>query len=149
MIYGIGTDIVEVRRIRELLTRYGERFARRVLGPEELAEFRRRRERGAHGEGYAARYLAKRFAAKEAFSKALGLGLRGPMTLLSLQVLNNRRGQPLAVARKELEPYLAQRGLSAHVSLSDERDNVIAFVVIEAQGPSAALPAIPAVEISA
>ncbi|MBU6270388.1 MAG: holo-ACP synthase [Betaproteobacteria bacterium] len=134
MIYGIGTDIVEVRRIRDLLTRYGERFARRVLGPEELAEFRRRRERGAHGEGYAARYLAKRFAAKEAFSKALGLGLRGPMTLLSLQVINNRRGQPIAVARKELEPYLAQRGLRAHVSLSDERDNVIAFVVIESSG---------------
>jgi holo-[acyl-carrier protein] synthase len=149
MIYGIGTDIVEVARIRELLARYDERFARRVLGPEELAEFRRRRGRGAHGEGYAARYLAKRFAAKEAFSKALGLGLRGPMTLLSLQVLNNRRGQPIAVARKELEPYLAQRGLRAHVSLSDERDNVIAFVVIESAEPTASLPAFAAVETSA
>lgn len=131
MIYGIGTDIVEVRRIVDLLARYGERFARRVLGPEELAEFRRRRSRGEHGEGYAARYLAKRFAAKEAFSKALGLGLRAPMTLLSLQVLNNRRGQPVAHARKELEPYLRERGLHAHVSLSDEIDTVIAFVVIE------------------
>lgn len=131
MIYGIGTDIVMVERIRDLLGRYGERFARRVLGPEELDEYRRRLARGAHGGGYAARYLAKRFAAKEAFSKALGLGLRGPMTLLSLQVLNDRRGKPVPVARKALEPYLRERGLVAHVSVSDEQDSVVAFVVIE------------------
>jgi holo-[acyl-carrier protein] synthase len=131
MIHGIGTDIVMVGRIEELLARYGERFARRVLGPEELAEFRRRASRGEHGARYSARYLAKRFAAKEAFSKALGLGLRGPMTLLSLQVLNDRRGKPVAFARKELEPYLRSRGLVAHVSLSDEKESVVAFVVIE------------------
>ena len=131
MIYGIGTDVVLVRRIEDLLGRYGDRFARRVLGPDELEEFRRRSGRGAHGGGYAARYLAKRFAAKEAFSKALGLGLRGPMTLLSLQVLNDRRGKPVAVARKALEPYLKERGLVAHVSLSDEVDSAMAFVIIE------------------
>ena len=131
MIYGIGTDIVFVRRIEALLERYGDRFARRVLGPDELAEFARRRSRGAHGPAYAARYLAKRFAAKEAFSKALGLGLRGPMTLLSLQVLNDPRGKPYAVARNALAPYLAERGLVAHVSLSDESDSVLAFVVLE------------------
>lgn len=131
MIYGIGTDVVLVRRIEDLLGRYGERFARRVLGPDELEEFRRRAGRGAHGGGYSARYLAKRFAAKEAFSKALGLGLRGPMTLLSLQVLNDRRGKPVAVARKALEPYLKERGLVAHVSLSDEVDSAMAFVIIE------------------
>lgn len=139
MIYGIGTDIVEVRRIRELLTRYGERFARRVLGPEELAEFRRRRERGAHGEGYAARYLAKRFAAKEAFSKALGLGLRGPMTLLSLQVLNDARGKPVAVPRNALAPWMHERGLIAHVSISDEEDSALAFVVVERAEPGSTL----------
>lgn len=138
MIYGIGTDIVEVRRIRELLARYGERFARRVLGPDELAEFRRRHGRGDHGPAYAARYLAKRFAAKEAFSKAIGLGLRGPMTLLSLQVLNDRRGKPVAHPRKALEPWLRERGLQAHVSVSDEADNVIAFVVVEQSAPSQA-----------
>jgi len=131
MIYGIGTDIVLISRIRDLLERYGERFARRVLGPDELAEFHRRAGRGSPGVERAARYLAKRFAAKEAFSKALGLGLRGPMTLLSLQVLNDRRGRPYAVARKELEPYLAERGLVAHVSISDEIDSALAFVVIE------------------
>ncbi len=131
MIYGIGTDIVEVRRVEELLARYGERFARRVLGPEELAEYLRRQGRGAHGPGYAARYLAKRFAAKEAFSKAIGLGLRGPMTLLSLQILNDRRGRPVAHPRKALEPWLRERGLVAHVSVTDEQDSVVAFVVVE------------------
>ncbi len=138
MIYGIGTDVVLVRRIEGLLERYGERFARRVLGPDELAEFHRRASRGAHGGGYSARYLAKRFAGKEAFSKALGLGLRGPMTLLSLQVLNDRRGKPVAVPRKALVDYLRERRLTAHVSLSDEIDSVIAFVVIEQDGHAAA-----------
>ena len=137
MIYGIGTDVVLVRRIEGLLERYGERFARRVLGPDELAEFHRRASRGAHGGGYSARYLAKRFAAKEAFSKALGLGLRGPMTLLSLQVLNDRRGKPVPVARKALAGYLSERDLVAHVSLSDEIDSVIAFVIIEQGGRGA------------
>jgi len=145
MIYGIGTDIVVVRRIEDLLGRYGDRFARRVLGPDELAEYVRRRDRGAHGAGYAARYLAKRFAAKEAFSKALGLGLRGPMTLLSLQVLNDRRGKPVPHARKALEPYLRERNLLAHVSVSDEVESVVAFVVIEqtAAPASAANPDSP------
>lgn len=135
MIYGIGTDIVLVQRIEDLLARYGERFARRVLGPDELTEFKRRASRGAHGPGYSARYLAKRFAAKEAFSKALGLGLRGPMTLLSLQILNDRRGKPIPVARKALEGYLRERSLVGHVSLSDEIDSAMAFVIIEQQMP--------------
>ncbi|NLD67928.1 MAG: holo-ACP synthase [Limnobacter sp.] len=131
MIYGIGTDVVQVDRIVDLLARYGDRFARRVLGPDELAEFQRRRSRGGHGPAYSARYLAKRFAAKEAYSKALGLGLRGPMTLLSLQVLNDRRGQPVARPRKALADYVRERGLVAHVSLSDEVDSAVAFVIIE------------------
>ncbi len=141
MIYGIGTDVVQIRRIEDLLARYGERFARRVLGPEELAEYRRRASRGAHGDGYSARYLAKRFAAKEAFSKALGLGLRGPMTLLSLQVLNDRRGKPVPLARKALEPYLRERDLVAHVSLSDEIDSAVAFVIIEQGGGASTIEA--------
>lgn len=131
MIYGIGTDIVLVERIDKLIDKWGERFARRVLGPDELREYRRRHARGSHGPRYAGRYLAKRFAAKEAFSKALGLGLRAPMTLLSLQVLNNRRGQPIAVARKELAVFLKEQRLRWHVSLSDEVDSALAFVVIE------------------
>jgi holo-[acyl-carrier protein] synthase len=131
MIYGIGTDIVLIARIRSLQARWGDRLARRVLGPDELVEYHRRHSRGTPGPERAARYLAKRFAAKEAFSKAIGLGLRGPMTLLSLQVLNDRRGKPIAVPRKALEPWLRERGLVAHVSISDEIDSALAFVVVE------------------
>jgi holo-[acyl-carrier protein] synthase len=131
VIHGIGTDIVRIERIENLLARWGQRFARRVLGPDELREFERRYQRGEHGPGYAARYLAKRFAAKEAFSKALGLGLRAPMSLLSLQVLNDRRGRPVAVARNALASYLQEHGLRAHISLSDELDSAVAFAVLE------------------
>jgi holo-[acyl-carrier protein] synthase len=131
VIYGIGTDIVLIARIRTLIERWGERFPRRVLGPDELREYTRRHGRGSPGPERAARYLAKRFAAKEAFSKAIGLGLRGPMTLLSLQVLNDARGKPVAVPRKALEPWLRERGLVAHVSISDELDSALAFVVVE------------------
>lgn len=138
MIAGIGTDIVRVARIEILVARWGDRFARRVLGPEELVEYQRRRGKQGHGDAYATRYLAKRFAGKEAFSKALGIGLRGPMTLLSLQILNDRRGRPIAVARKALAPLLEERGLVAHVSLSDESDAVLAFVVLESSSAAGA-----------
>ena len=135
MIYGIGVDVLEPQRVERLLRKYGERFARRVLGPDEMTEFERRRGRGAAdgvaGTDRAVRYLAKRFAGKEAFSKALGLGLRGPMTLLSLQILNDRRGRPYPVARKALAPYLESLGVTAHVSLSDEKDSALAFVILE------------------
>lgn len=142
MIVGIGTDIVRIDRVQALHARYGERFARRVLGPDELREYARRRAKTAAGAGDAAaearavRYIAKRFAAKEAFSKAIGLGLRGPMTLLSLQILNDAKGRPHAHPRKALAGWLAERGWRAHVSISDEIDAALAFVVIE-QGPPA------------
>lgn len=131
MIYGIGTDIVIVARIERLIARWGDRFPRRVLGPDELLEYKRRLARGAHGPAYAARYLAKRFAAKEAFSKAIGLGLTGPMTLQSLQVLNERSGKPVLRPRNALAIWCQERGLSGHVSLSDEVDSAVAFVIVE------------------
>jgi holo-[acyl-carrier protein] synthase len=140
VIYGIGTDIVLIARIRTLIERWGERFPRRVLGPDELREYTRRHGRGTPGPERAARYLATRFAAKEAFSKAIGLGLRGPMTLLSLQVLNDPRGKPVAVPRKALEPWLRERGLVAHVSISDEVDSALAFVVVERIEPAGSPP---------
>ena len=141
MIHGIGTDIVLIARVRALVARWGERFPRRVLGPDELLEYERRRGRGTAGPESAERYLAKRFAAKEAFSKAIGLGLRGPMTLLSLQVLGDPLGRPVAVPRKALAPWLRERGLVAHVSISDEEDSALAFVVVERTGPAPEGPA--------
>lgn len=135
MIYGIGTDHVLLSRIRKLCERHGDRFVRRILGPDELREFERRRSRGPAdgvlGTERAVRYVAKRFAGKEAFSKALGLGLRGPMTLLSLQILNDRRGKPYCVARKELAPYLESLDLISQISLTDELDSAQAFVILE------------------
>ena len=77
MIYGIGTDIIDVRRVRDTVERRGERFASKVLGESELAVYRARRARVAQ-RGLS--YLATRFSAKEAFSKAIGMGMRMPMT---------------------------------------------------------------------
>lgn len=131
MIVGVGTDIVLIERIETLLQRWGERFARRVLGPGELAEYRRRHGKNGHGQVYAARYLAKRFAAKEAFGKALGVGLRAPMSLHSLEVLNDARGRPVAIVHNKLARHFEEQRLIAHVSLSDERDSALAFVMIE------------------
>jgi holo-[acyl-carrier protein] synthase len=124
MIIGMGSDLCNIERIQASLDRFGERFEQRVFTPLERAKAARRPFTKAGT-------LAKRFAAKEAFSKAIGLGLRGPMTLLSLQVLNDRRGKPIAVPRKALEPWLRERGLVAHVSISDELDSALAFVVVE------------------
>jgi holo-[acyl-carrier protein] synthase len=131
MIFGIGTDIVKIDRIADLFTRYGERFARRILGPNELVEYERRLSKVPAGPDRAVRYLAKRFAAKEAFSKAVGLGFRGPMTLLSVEFLNDAAGKPVVAVRKEMLPFMQTRGLTAHVSISDEIDSATAFVVIE------------------
>jgi holo-[acyl-carrier protein] synthase len=140
VIHGIGTDIVLIARIRARVERWGDRLPRRVLGPDELSEYRRRHDRGTAGPESAVRYLAKRFAAKEAFSKAIGLGLRAPMTLLSLQVLNDAQGRPVAVPGKALASWLRARDLVAHVSLSDEVDSALAFVVIERVAPPQSAP---------
>jgi holo-[acyl-carrier protein] synthase len=131
MIVGIGTDIVLIQRIANLSERYGQRFARRILGPNELAEYLRRLHKVPAGPDRAVRYLAKRFAAKEAFSKAVGLGFRGPMTLLSVEFLNHSSGQPYAQPRKAMVEFMQERQWVAHVSISDEIETATAFVIIE------------------
>jgi holo-[acyl-carrier protein] synthase len=128
MIYGIGTDICDVRRIRATLQRRGERFAQKVLGPAELAVFRLRR---AKVEARGVSYLATRFSAKEAFSKAIGLGLHRPMTWRACEILNAPGGQPVIRLHGELADWFEARGLSAHVSVSDETDHATTFVVVE------------------
>jgi holo-[acyl-carrier-protein] synthase len=128
MIYGVGTDLCDVRRIEAVLARRGDRFAERVLGPRELAVFRARRaqlaERGI-------RYLATRFSAKEAFSKAIGLGMRMPMTWRGCEILKLASGKPEVRLNGALAEWFDSRGLRAHVSVTDEADYAASFVVVE------------------
>ncbi|SNS75347.1 holo-[acyl-carrier protein] synthase [Noviherbaspirillum humi] len=128
MIYGIGTDIIQIDRIRAVLARNGDRFAEKILGPEELAKYHRRR---AKIEERGVRFLATRFAAKEAFSKAIGLGMRMPMTWRSMQALNAPSGKPIAVMSGKLKDFMDQHGLTAQISITDESDYAVAFVIVE------------------
>lgn len=128
MIYGIGTDIIQISRIEAALARHGERFAEKVLGPEELDKYRRRK---AKVEVRGLRFLATRFAVKEAFSKAIGLGMHMPMTWRSMQTLNAPSGKPVAVTSGALKEFMEQNGLTAQVSITDEADYAVAFVIVE------------------
>ena len=132
MIFGIGTDICDVRRIRAVLARRGDRFAERVLGPHEIAVFHARR---AQLEDRGVRYLATRFSAKEAFSKAIGLGMRTPMTWRGCEIAKRPSGKPEIRLHGALAEWFAARGLSAHVSVSDEADYASTFVVVESPEP--------------
>jgi holo-[acyl-carrier protein] synthase len=132
MIYGIGTDIIDIRRVEATLGRRGGRFAERVLGEQELAVYRARQSRTAR-RGIS--YLATRFSAKEAFSKAIGLGMRMPMTWRACEILNATSGKPEIRLHGVLADWFAARRLVAHVSVSDESDYAAAFVVVEAMEP--------------
>jgi holo-[acyl-carrier protein] synthase len=128
MIYGIGTDICDIRRLRATLARRGDRFAEKVLGAHEFAVFQARRAR-VETRGVA--YLATRFSAKEAFSKAIGLGMRMPMTWRACEILNQPSGRPEVVLNGALADWFAARGLRAQVSITDESDYAASFVVVE------------------
>ncbi len=128
MIHGIGTDLLDAERIRSGLARFGEHYADRILAPAEHA--------GYFASHDPARFLAKCFAAKEAFAKATGTGLRAPVSLRNIAVLRDPHGKPWIACATELNVWLQERGIAAHhVSLSDEGDLVLAFVVLE-QSPS-------------
>lgn len=128
MIYGIGTDILQISRIAAALARNGDRFAEKVLGPEEMLKYHSRK---ARVEARGIRFLATRFAAKEAFSKALGLGMRMPMSWRAMQTLNDASGKPIAVISGTLREHMELHGLTAQISLTDEADYAVAFVIIE------------------
>jgi holo-[acyl-carrier protein] synthase len=132
MVFGIGTDICDIRRLRATLARRGDRFADKVLGPTELQVFHARRAR-TEVRGIA--YLATRFSAKEAFSKAIGMGMRMPMTWRACEILNHPSGQPFVRLHGGLADWFAARGLRAHVTLTDETDYAASFVVVES-GPT-------------
>lgn len=125
MIFGIGTDIVEYARIEAMWQRLGQRLAERILSESELPEFL------AHA--HPARFLAKRFAAKEAFAKALGTGLRAPATFENIGVAHDDLGKPVFDLGAALQALLDARGIHAcHLSISDEKALAVAFVVLEA-----------------
>jgi holo-[acyl-carrier protein] synthase len=128
MIYGIGVDIVRIDRIAGVMARTDGRFAARVLGMGELEKYQAR-ARACTARGLA--FLASRFAAKEAFAKATGLGMHWPMTWRALQTLNQRNGQPFITAEGPLANWLSARRIRTHIMLSDERELALAFVIAE------------------
>ena len=132
MIYGIGTDVCSIARMGAAVQRNGDRFAQRVLGAVELAEYERRmakvRQRGIN-------YLATRFAAKEAFSKSIGLGIHSPMRWRDCEILKLPSGQPIIVLHDALKDWCAARSLRFLVSVSDEADTALAMVVAEVTRP--------------
>jgi len=128
MIYGIGTDIIQIARVEAVLSRHGDRFAEKVLGEEELQKYHRRKQ---SVEARGIRFLATRFAAKEAFSKAIGLGMRTPMTWRAMQTLNAPSGKPVVVTSGPLREFMEKNGLTAQVSITDEAEYAVAFVIVE------------------
>ena len=123
MIHGVGTDIVAVARMADFLQRHGERGLEKLLAPAERDECRTSRE--------PARLLAKRFAAKEALGKALGTGIRAPLLMPDVAVVHDALGKPIFSYSAALQAHLAERSLVAHLSISDEREYALAFVIVE------------------
>lgn len=128
MIYGIGTDICDIRRIRASLERHGERFAAKVLSDGEMKMYRARSQRWPER---GIRFVATRFSAKEAFSKAVGLGMRMPMTWRHCEIGKLPSGQPTIVLHGELKTWFEAKGLSAHITVTDEVDYAASFCVVE------------------
>lgn len=124
MIFGIGVDLVEVHRIERLLTQYGDRFARRVLTDVEWPGFEKTRNR--------VYFLANRFAAKEAFSKAMGTGFRFPVTLQNISVVQNKAGKPDYAVSAPLQARMDEQGVrGSYLTISDEQSMVCAVAVLE------------------
>ena len=128
MIYGIGTDICDIRRIRATFERQGERFAEKILSDAELSTWKSRRERLPER---GMRYLATRFSAKEAFSKAIGMGMFLPMSWRLCEVNNMANGKPEIVLHGVLKDWFLEKKLKAHITLTDESDYAVSFCVVE------------------
>ncbi len=124
MIYGIGTDIVRVARMEQDIARYGDKFAERILTDAELNEYRQ--------SNAPAHFLARRFAAKEAAAKAMGTGFRDGLHLHDIGVAHDANGKPLLEFTGRAQQFMHEKGISTvHVSLADEEDNAVAFVILE------------------
>ena len=132
MIVGIGTDIVSIDRIAAVLKRHGERFVNRILTPQERARYERTNERAKPG------HFAKRWAAKEAFAKAIGTGIHPPFTWQSITVGRDPMGKPLVIPNAKMERHLESMGVThAHITLTDDAGVAVAFVILENLMPHA------------
>jgi len=131
LIYGIGTDICQIPRIEEALARHGDRFAKKILGPQEMEKYLARK---ARNPVRGIRFVATRFAAKEAFAKAIGLGIRMPMTWPAAQMLNAPSGKPMIVCSGVLKEFMDKNKLTTQVTVSDEAEYAVAFVIVEQAG---------------
>lgn len=124
MIVGIGTDVTSIDRIQRVLDRHGERFVKRILTPEERPRYERTKAKASH--------LAKRWAAKEAFAKAIGTGIHPPFTWQSITVGRDPKGKPLVQPSAAMARHLESLGVKqAHISLTDDAGVAVAFVVLE------------------
>ncbi len=124
MIFGIGTDIVEVARIEASIAQFGDDFAKRILADSDFESYLKSQIKS--------RFLAKRFAAKEAFSKALGTGLRAPCTFQNIEVSHDDLGKPILLLAPELQAFMQAKNIAqTHISISDEKNLAAAFVVLE------------------
>lgn len=123
MIVGIGADLASVSRIEAALFRHGDRFLHRILREDEVAEYARTPQ--------PARFLAKRFAAKEAFSKAWGSGIGAALGWHDIAVAHDPRGKPLIAPSERIGQEMAARSMLAHITMTDEADHAVAFVVLE------------------
>ena len=124
MIFGIGTDIVELSRIQGICDRYGDHFARRILMDEEMELYAHSKDR--------VRFLAMRFAGKEATVKAMGTGFAHGVWLRDVGILNNDWGRPVIVWSERGSRVCARLGIgSGHVSLTDDAGLVLAFAIVE------------------
>ncbi len=124
MIYGVGTDIINIKRVEYILSKKKQGFVKRVLSEHEQALFA--------NKGDSATYCAKRFAAKEAFAKALGTGIGKMVSFQDLTIRNNENGKPYFIPSEKLRLYLMDKNIKrAHLSLSDEKHNAVAFVILE------------------
>ncbi len=127
MIAGIGTDLLKIDRLKAAYQRTNGRLAERILGPDEMQVFKARL---ARNESRGMAYLATRFAAKEAFSKAIGLGMRSPMSWRAMQTLNDPSGKPIIKYSGQLQTFMEEKFYTAQVSITDEVDMAMAFVVV-------------------
>ncbi len=123
MIFGIGTDIVAVARMKKLWLDHGDRALEKLLAPGERA--------ACHAAPEPARFLAKRFAAKEALGKACGTGIRTPVLLPNIEITHDAAGKPMFSFLPPLDGWMKERGLTAHLSISDELEAAVAFVILE------------------